>query len=73
MSELDDLRSQNKELKRLLANALGLLEKSKLFLASQAQSPPTAKAKQGSTRGKDSKAATGKVPSKKKRAVAAKS
>ncbi len=66
MSELDELRSQNKELKRLLANALGLLEKSKLYLANQAQSPPAAKAKEGSVR-RRSKPASGDVPSKKKR------
>jgi hypothetical protein len=48
MSELDELRSQNKELKRLLANALDLLEKSKLFLAGQAQSSPAAKSKKSS-------------------------
>ena len=38
MSELDDLRTENKELKRLLGNALELLEKSKRALTKQAQS-----------------------------------
>jgi hypothetical protein len=73
MSELDELRSQNKELKRLLANALGLLEKSKLFLANQAQSPPSAKSKEGSARRSGSKTVSGNVPSKKKRGAPRKS
>jgi hypothetical protein len=73
MSELDELRSQNKELKRLLANALGLLEKSKLYLANQAQSPATAKAKEGSARRSGKKTVSEKVSSKKKRGVPPKS
>lgn len=45
MSELDDLRVQNKELKKLLGNALDLLEKSRLALSRQAQSSSAVRAK----------------------------
>jgi hypothetical protein len=67
MSELDDLRIQNKELKRLLGNALELLEKTKLALTRQAQLPQRAskKAVAGGRRAK--KKAAMKVPGKKKR------
>jgi hypothetical protein len=50
MSELDDLRIQNKELKRLLGNALQLLEKSKLALTRQAQVPQRATGKKTATK-----------------------
>jgi hypothetical protein len=43
MSELDELRAENKKLKRLLGNALELLEKTKLALTKQAQSQAGAK------------------------------
>jgi hypothetical protein len=56
MSELDDLRIENKELKRLLGNALELLEKSKRALTKQAQSSPGAVSKKGSVRPRASKA-----------------
>ncbi len=67
MSELDQLRTQNKELKRLLENALDLLEKTKLALTSQGQSPSRATGKKkGVARGR-SKPVPSNVPSKKKR------
>jgi hypothetical protein len=73
MSELDDLRSQNKELKRLLENALGLLEKSKEFLAGQAQSTPKSTRKKGSVRRSTAKTVRASLPIKKKRAKPQKS
>jgi hypothetical protein len=66
MSELDDLRTQNKALKRLLENALDLLEKSKLALT-QAQSPPTAISKQKSVARSRSKPGPRNVARMKKR------
>jgi hypothetical protein len=55
MSELDDLRVENKQLKRLLGNALELLEKSKRALTKQAQSAPGAVGKKSSVRPRTSK------------------
>ena len=66
MSELDELRTQNKELKRLLENALDLLEKSKLALTGQAQSPPTAAGKKKAVVRSRSKSVPRKAPRKKK-------
>jgi hypothetical protein len=66
MSELDELRSQNEELKRLLANALDLLEKSKALLAGQAQSSPSAKVKKAGVGRGAAKAAPASAPKKKK-------
>lgn len=66
MSELDDLRSENKELKRLLGNALDLLEKSKRALTKQAQSPPRATSGRESVR-RSSKTARSSAARKKKR------
>ena len=66
MSELDDLRSENKQLKRLLGNALELLEKSKRALTKQAQSPPGASGKKSGVRRGDAKTARKKAASKTK-------
>jgi hypothetical protein len=66
MSELDELRTQNKELKRLLENALDLLEKSKLALT-RAQSPPTAINKQKGVARSRSKPGPRNAATKKKR------
>jgi hypothetical protein len=63
MSELDDLRTENKELKRLLGNALELLEKSKRALTKQAQSVSGAV-------GKKSKVRRGDTATARKRAAA---
>jgi hypothetical protein len=65
MSELDDLRSENKQLKRLLGNALELLEKSKRALTKQAQSLPGAVGKKG-VLGRKAKTARKKAASKTK-------
>jgi hypothetical protein len=68
MSELDDLRRQNKELQKLLANALELLEKSKLALTKQAQSAGRAPAGKAAVRGaskRSRKVAGAKVAGKK--------
>jgi hypothetical protein len=65
MSELDDLRTQNKELKRLLENALDLLEKSKRALTAQGQSSPAANRKKKSA-ARSRSIPSVKVPKKKK-------
>jgi hypothetical protein len=65
MSELDDLRTENKELKRLLGNALELLEKSKRVLTKQAQSSPGGMGKKTSVRRRDAKTARKTVSRKK--------
>ena len=65
MSELDDLRSRNKELTRLLANALDLLEKSRLALTNQARLPARATGKKTAARRGASNTARKKVALKK--------
>ena len=66
MSELDDLRSENKQLKRLLGNALELLEKSKRALTKQAQSLPIAFGKKGGDLARKTKTTRKKAASKTK-------
>jgi hypothetical protein len=66
MSELDELRTENKELKRLLGNALELLEKSKRALTKQAQSLSGGTGNRASVRRGASKPARKAVPRKKK-------
>ena len=66
MSELDDLRIQNKALKKLLGNALDLLEKSKSALTRQARLPSARGAKSKTADKKTAK----KVISKKRRGIA---
>jgi hypothetical protein len=66
MSELDDLRAENKQLKRLLGNALELLEKSKRALTKQAQSQPGAVDKKDGIRRGNAKTARKKTANKSK-------
>jgi hypothetical protein len=65
MSELDDLRTENKELKRLLGNALELLEKSKRALTKQAQASVGAINKKGAARRRTAKTPRRSVTRKK--------
>jgi hypothetical protein len=67
MSELDELRRQNKELKRLLENALALLEKSKRVMIGQTQPVPTGIKAKGSVGRSSSKTRSGTAASKNKR------
>jgi hypothetical protein len=67
MSELEDLRTQNKELKKLLENALDLLEKSKQALKGQGQPSPAASRKKRGIARSRSISVPGNVPKKKKR------
>ncbi len=66
MSEIDDLRLQNKELKRLLGNALELLEKTKLALTKQAASSRRASSKSTGAGRSGSTAAAKKAPARKR-------